>query len=834
MSSISNRNMMSGLISGLDTEQLVKAMTMNTKNRINSQKQKLQTLQWKQESYRDVISKITDFKEKYLRIDAESSIKANRVMKKYVAESSNDKVITASASSNAVNAKYTIKQAHAAKAASISSKGSVGTGEVRLDFSDAVQGKSYDVKISLDGIEKTVTFTGGASVEDTKKNFLAATNATFAEIKGKDKQFEFTNGTSDLKFNSGDDIFHTFSVGYNSEAVGLANTAYNRINTSSSISSVGFKQALKETDDGKYAFNINGVDFEFDKDATISSVINTVNDSKAGVKLSFSNVSQSFTVETTNTGDAAEINIYQKKGNLLNSMFNLEEGKLGSTAADTAKLTYEVNGSASAELGEPVVNDLKDGKGIFEFTFTDNLGNKKNVKVDMDKVIDKTAAKDDNGKFTDEAVQAGFRKAVSEALGSDAKSYSISYAGGKITMTSADYAIELKGEGVTKSGQNVTNLEERNADPAYVPFKGVNEMTFNVNGEDVKVEASSADGISMQDLIDKGIINMPTNGNIIAAGDIKGSDMNAEAFLVTVFGKKSVTGANADDIMTARGANSMIEVSSDGETFTKYSSATNLFTFDGTTINLTEAKDFVAASEDEYITVDTKKDNSAIKDVVVKFVDDYNKLIEDLYKVTSTSRPKSSGSYYDPLTEEQEEEMSDKEIERWNENAKQGLLYRDNNIQKFLSNIRSAMLTRVDGFGLADLGISTKNWQDNGKLEIDESKLDTAIEAYGDKVANLFTGTDGLAAKLEGVVDKAVSTSKTTTQNYGYLSQLAGIEGTKTDKDNSIYKQMEAINRTLERLNTKYENEQERYWKQYTRLEKLMAQMQSTMSYFEQ
>ena len=49
---VSSRNRMSGLMSGLDTEELVKAMTANTKNRINSKQQKLQTLQWKQDGYR--------------------------------------------------------------------------------------------------------------------------------------------------------------------------------------------------------------------------------------------------------------------------------------------------------------------------------------------------------------------------------------------------------------------------------------------------------------------------------------------------------------------------------------------------------------------------------------------------------------------------------------------------------------------------------------------------------------------------------------------------------------------------------------------------------------
>ena len=849
MSSISDRNRYSGLISGIDTEQMVKAMTMNTKNRINSQKQKLQTLQWKQESYRDVISKITDFRDTFLRIEAEKSIKANKVMKSYKATSSNDSVITATAAAGATAAKYTIKQAQAAKAATISSNGSISTGEVRLDFSNAVSRRNYNVEMTLDGVTKNVSFQGGANAEESKRNFLNAANAVFAEIKGSDKQFEFTEGTSNLKFNSGDDVFHTFSVGYNQEGVGLGNTTSNKIYTGTSIGSVGFKQALQETDDGKYAFTINGVDFEFDKDATISSIISKVNSAEAGVKLSFSNVSQSFTIESTTTGDGAEVNIYQTKGNLLNAMFNIEGSSLNPTKADTAKLTYVDNVTSTGRLSatvtdrfaEEFTNSSDDFKVNVKVTFQD--GNTKELTLDLGEELKNLPYTEGDG-YNDDLVTLAFNDAFRWAyvsaggnasdLPSNASEEIFTYANGNLTIESRDLTIEFD-QGFARGDSPLTNAKEMNATPAYIPIKGEKTMTFERNGETVTVTGKDGADISLQDLIDAKIITLPTDGNVIAAGDITATDQAAKDFLNTVFGKESVTGAKEGDVLSAKGSNGLLEISSDGVTFTKYASATNLFVFDGTTINITNAKDFVAESEEDYITVETKKDTEGIKSVIMEFVDSYNKLLEDLYKVMNTSRPKKSGSYFDPLTEEQEEEMSDKEIEKWNENAKEGLLYRDTNIQKFLSEIRKTMTTRIDGFGLPDLGITlTDDWQDNGKLKVDESRLESAIEAYGDQLSTLFTGTTGLAAKLENVVDKAVSTSKTTTKSYGYLSQLAGIEGTKTDKDNYIYKQMESINKVIERLTTKYENEQERYWKQYTRLETMMAKMQSTMSYFEQ
>ena len=62
MASSTNGIKNAGLMSGLDTENLVKQMASLTKSKINRQKQKLQSLQWKQEAYRNVSSKIRDRK----------------------------------------------------------------------------------------------------------------------------------------------------------------------------------------------------------------------------------------------------------------------------------------------------------------------------------------------------------------------------------------------------------------------------------------------------------------------------------------------------------------------------------------------------------------------------------------------------------------------------------------------------------------------------------------------------------------------------------------------------------------------------------------------------
>ena len=598
-------------MSGLDTESLVKSMAANTKNRLNTKKQKLQTLQWKQEAYRSNISKISEFQSKFLDWGSDTSIKANSVMNKFKAESTNDK-LAVSASASATPATYYISAATSASAAQVKSSGSISTDQIALDFSKNVEGKEYTVKMTYNGTTREVKFTGSTDEDTAKANFLEAANETFKDIKTDAQGFEFKDGTSTLVFNNANDgVRHTFSIQYNSEAVGLSNTVSSTMGTTTKLGDAAFNTALNGD---KFEFSINGEKFTFEKSNTIGDVINTINKANIGVKASFSTMTQSFKLESTETGTAGKLNIEQTSGNLLNSLFN------------------------------------------------------------------------------------------------------------------------------------------------------------------------SSDDFTQKD----------------------------------VYGK-----------------NGTITISTDGENYTTYTSASNEYTFDGTTFNIGKLGDFDSSVDGvDEITVTTEKDTSSIKETVIKFIDAYNQLLDDVYGEIQTSRPKKNGSYYDPLTDEQEEEMKSDEIEKWNTEAKKGLLYQDNYLTTFVSSIRGAMSSaKVDGFTLYDLGISlASDWKSNGKLVVDEAKLENAINTYGDKVTSFFVDTDkGLAATLNNTIDKAISTKD---KKVGYLSSLAGIENTTTEKKNSLYDQISNMQTLISNLQTRYENEMERYWKQFTTLETYMSNMQSQSSLF--
>ncbi len=66
----SSRKGVSGLVSGLDTDEIIKGMTMGTTSKINSQLQQKQIAVWKQEAYRDITKKLNSFQSKYLSYSA--------------------------------------------------------------------------------------------------------------------------------------------------------------------------------------------------------------------------------------------------------------------------------------------------------------------------------------------------------------------------------------------------------------------------------------------------------------------------------------------------------------------------------------------------------------------------------------------------------------------------------------------------------------------------------------------------------------------------------------------------------------------------------------------
>ncbi len=834
---------MGGFATGLDTESLVKAMASSTKSRLNKQQQKYDSLTWKQEAYRSIITKITSFQNNFFDVSSKTNcLKLPSLFKNYSAETSHKK-ITATASNSAQSGSISLTNvAQLAKKAEISSSSALTAGAA-IDLENLDGSKEYSVSVTLDGLAKDITF-------NSKESFMAELEKNFGE--------GFTYADGNLAFESNDGISHKFVVqaaktSYSDlsssdriaaqtdalKAIGIEGDGVsNKIRGTHKLSDLNLKTALTGEN---FTFEINGKEFSFDKNSTVNDIVNAVNDAKCGAKMSFDEFSQKFVISSTETGANATVNIKQTSGNLL-SAFGLGVGGGGIASSSFKK------GNISATLAEGTdFNSLKtatykitvNGKEAEIFVPTaDSSGKSYNFVDDED--MSKDGAKSAAEKFV-EALNQGI--AVSEIKGE--ATFKLDKETGEISLnpTKSNGSVSIESTGDEESNNLISALgfnEDNSSNELTADTKAaglLGEGSFSVGSVNITIDDTTTLGDIKTALENGGVGTFDIEKGVIIANDVVTS--SDTAFAEKIFGTDYATlsdvatyGGISTSEISVSGQNSIVTVN--GTTVT---SSTNTVEVNGVTLNFGNLTDAEAAAitEDNAVTTDVSRDTSKAFDAIVKFVDEYNKLIEEINKEISTSRPKSQGSYFDPLTEEQKEEMSDKEIEEWNKKAKTGLLYQDKDLSAVLNSLRNALNLRTsDGFSLQSIGITeSDNWRDNGKLEIDEEKLRAALEENPDKVSEFFTDTEnGLAARVEKSLNSAVSTSKS--KGYGRLTILAGIEGTSTASKNTISDQLKSYQEMIDNLKKRYQSDLDRYWKRFTTLETYTANYNSIAGMFTQ
>jgi flagellar hook-associated protein 2 len=284
------------------------------------------------------------------------------------------------------------------------------------------------------------------------------------------------------------------------------------------------------------------------------------------------------------------------------------------------------------------------------------------------------------------------------------------------------------------------------------------------------------------------------------------------------------------------------KVTIDGQSLTRSS---NTVTVDGVTYTFNQ-------ETTEAATITLTQDVDAIYDSIESFVDDYNALI-------STINGELSAEYdsdYPPLTEAQEDEMSDEEIENWNEKAKTGLLSNDSILQGLLDDLRMALYDSISGQSatLASIGITTGTYDEKGKLYIDEDKLKEAIQSDPDQVQELFTqqssdysGTttvrklssserqtrykqEGIAYRFYDIIQDNISSIRDNSGNKGFLLEKAGIENDASNTDNTLTDMINDYQEKIDKEEDRLDDEEERLYEQYSALETYISQMNAQLS----
>ncbi|WP_244834803.1 flagellar filament capping protein FliD [Clostridium sp. BJN0001] len=257
------------------------------------------------------------------------------------------------------------------------------------------------------------------------------------------------------------------------------------------------------------------------------------------------------------------------------------------------------------------------------------------------------------------------------------------------------------------------------------------------------------------------------------------------------------------------------------------------FKFNSSTTELDSTKDtgVVDNSATNTVNITGSQDVSKLKDTIVSFVKDYNDLIGDI----NTKLWEEYDTDYQPLTDDQMDAMSDKQIENWQTKAQTGLLRKDEDLRNLSDSLKDAMNTFMGGSGLSleRIGFKAVNdyKEDNGKFDIDEDKLKTALESNFDDIKDLFmknyTSDDTSNA---GIIPKVQKIMYNNFEKYDSVFNKKAAKSGVYAVTNDMYKSILEKKNLIEDLNDDYTDRQNDLYTKYSKLETAMAEAQSQQS----
>ena len=782
-----------GITSGFDTEAMVTQLLSSYQTRIDKQSQKITKLSWQQSAYQDITKKITEFKNTYFDVlKRDTYLMSPSTFNKFKADvtatSNADAAgLTVSTTSNSSSGSYKIKLNQAAKA-STAQGNSITSGNFKLDLDKALSSASGEVKTNDDGSKTwTMNFALDVQVGGIRKTISFSADALLGadgNVADKDAAKSSIIDSLNQKLQE--------SFGYSGKTSGATGAT-------DANGKEWFLQA-KLGSDGKAEFQVGGnasVSVAENKGnfglaqpkekvaISTGSVVTGVNAFQVeiggkNVSVAFNGVSSTYYDSKGQTGNEAILAEYKGlKTAAYRKSYNLAENEIVSDE-QLEKFNYS-NEQAAKDKNAASIKEALKGVAGYTFNFDGTY----------------VTAADSNGNSVDFSMT--------------------SVEGGTLGLTKASASNKIS------SGSTLSDLGFKpEADGTY---------KLNINGTEISLDKKSTIS-SMMSAVNKSAAGVTmTYSSLTNSFTLESKELGGAGKVEvgdTSLGRSLGLVDDNGTVGASEGQNAIFEINGK-EVYLN----DNTYTLDGNTFTFNDNMTI-----GETYTVNIAKDSTTVKDALKKFVESYNKLIDDVYGYIGKSPAKDDdGNTYEPLTNAEKEEMSEDEITKWEEKAKQGVLYNDSTVSTIMSQMRSALYTNVtldDGskFGIYNLGIKTSSeWSEHGKLQIDENAFDKAFENNEDAIIKLFTDSDtGMMKKLNSVIDGAVKSSGAV-NTRGTLVRKAGKADSSVTTDSTIYKEMVKMQDRLKELQDRYDTKEEYWWKVFTNMETAMADLNSQTSY---
>lgn len=839
---INTRLRLSGLSSGIDTESMIQKLMKAEMMRVDKVKQDRQLLEWKRDSYREIISSLKGFYSSYFDVLSPTNLTSPSAFSAYKTTyngADTSPYIKISAGANVLSGNYAVKNivtakvAQTASAALSSASGGI-TGEYIANASISSISSANDnnkINVTFNGSSKVITLSDGlADISGLAAELQSKLNEAFGtgkitvgtvgtDINGGQLTFT-TDSTNSLSFgyayNGGASVLfgpnlsagitldaqnNKFKVALGSETREITMTARTYTNTDdiigemqSRIDAAGFTEGTIRVVNRNntivlkvvgIAGTISGIGTDPDDGTPWDWSYKDISDAAnpGGIKVGATNQNIDVTIDST----THTITLDQKTYNEAELISAIQSKVDAAFGAGKGVVSMDLaTGQLRVESGLPtptVSQSAKENLGLSAAGLANvNPSNKIDLSSTLDKIVNR---------FSGGILQPG---------------------------TSPGSDIQFSINGVTFTFDSAKD---------------------SLNSIMAAVNANTDAGVKMSyDELNDRIIVRSTAYGAAAKVEIADVDAATKGNLMTVLGLSGVNQAGTD---------ASIYFSSDGgATYQTIVRSSNNFAINGMNFSL-------AGDSTETINITIGSDPSRTYDLIKGFVDKYNEVLDLINKKLSEKRYRD----YRPLTDDQKEAMNENDIKKWEDKAKSGLLNSDGLLQRLVYDMRNALYSQVSGVSLtlSTIGITTGSYQDKGKLVIDETKLKDAIARNPDEVTKLFAqdsrysyyealddsakrsirnSETGLAQKLKDILDDNIRTMRNSQGKKGLLIEKAGLAGDVSEFSNTITKDIESYNNRIDDLIEMLNRKEDYYYKKFTAMETALSNMNAQMAWLSQ
>ena len=802
-----NRNVLSGLASGLDTESMIENMVSGTKAKITSLQQKRTTWEWKQEAYRNIIDLMVDFTQKYTSYTSSTNLLSSSFFTKAVTTIANganaEKVSATGKSSSEVQINGVKQLATAAKY--VSGASNLAQGQDGWITADNALNLGADMELSK--VSGSLTFTRGNKTVTIDFDETEVYKSTEELAQAIEKKL----GEQKLTTADGDSVAANtlIKVDWKDGQITFTDkTSNNSVFISSASGDIKTTLGIQPGDDAK-SIDV-GDKALYESQGTVGEYL-----SGKTIDITLDGVKKSITLPEYEKGTTKDEGYAEALNEAIADKFGA--GKVEVKLSDDGKLQFKAPQNSTLQISSSVGDKL----GIEGSSLTNYVDTGKNL-----------------GKF------ATF--GTTQVDGQDVETMTINGVTltGKLLMGEGDPIEQKDGTYLDRNGNKVDENGVRLGEDGKALYGydlTINGTKIGTYTRDTALETVMVDinnnteagvNVSYSKLTNQFVFTAEETGT---AGkiDIAEGTLGAMLFGATV----SADGSRLSGITYDDGKDAILSMTVNGSKPVEVTRSSNTFDVDGMSVTLKGTFGYEGdnlVQDTEAVSFTTTSDADTIVDAIKGMVEDYNKMakaIKDAYGTMPAQR--SNGGSYEPLTDEDMADMSDEAIKNYEEKAKQGLLFADSDLSSLYSGLLSAITpSGTDGATLRSIGINTSYDDGMTTLTLDESKLREALSSNPDKVKDAFTksqengsATDGLMTRLKTTLDRYASTTGAT---KGILIEKAGSSRAPTSiLDNYIQDMMDNIDDQIERWETKLSDQVDRYTSQFTQLEVLIQQMNS-------